>query len=310
MSEPKIKDKRRLNMAKTTKTKKSKAKGVVIGLVLAVSLTVTGILGYMGVKKFQTGGYQDWKPSAQGQGGQGQGQGSGAGGGSETGGGSEQTDQNGGTVTEITEAEYKTMVETKLENLVAEYGETRGHTYTNIQFKYINTATGEYGATGKRDSIDRIITVNVGDKLKADSYEEVYKNNISIEDVNSVKTTTDLSTQVTQESYNEFLDKVVTDTGFQQVLTNAGITVPGGISGWEDVATNVNAHIFNNATIEIKFVDWNNLNTVVVRVQAAIPPQATSPQKTVDEFNSRNKGYVFVSSADYSAVQQAASQSL
>ncbi|NLE06958.1 MAG: InlB B-repeat-containing protein [Crenarchaeota archaeon] len=214
---------------------------------------------------------------------------------------------------EPTEAEYKAMCEEKLINVAKDYAKSQSMTLENIKLETINKENGTYYISGDLDGVQSFITIQLKSVVRNNFNQINYeKLNESISDLNynniyKYNVEQKISSKVTSSSYNNFLDSVVTDEDFQSTLSNAGISLPITINGWEDIATVVNAKIFDDGNIDITFVDLSEYKTVTVRVYAHLTLVETSSVENqvyytthIDEsFWHDNRTFTIVSSTDF-----------
>ena len=206
---------------------------------------------------------------------------------------------------EPTEAEYKTMCEEKIENVVKDYFTSKySKNLDNFEFGIIDKGNGDVYASAEVEGSGRFIKISFGDKIStASNYNELYTNfkDATSNDVISYKAENTIFTQITEETKNNFLDSVVTDEDFKNTLSNAGISLPITINGWEDTATVVNAKIFGSQSIDVTFVDLSEYKTVTVRVGASLTVQeSSSVENQVVNTTNKDKTYTIVSSTDFS----------
>lgn len=206
---------------------------------------------------------------------------------------------------EPTEAEYKTMCEEKIENVVKDYFTNKypNKNIENTKVRIIDTKNNLVYLKADVDSSESFITISLGDKLDCEKYSDLYNNveNLTRNDIFSFVGRNDLSSEVSELSYNNFLDSVVTDEDFKNTLSNAGISLPITINGWEDTATVVNAKIFGSQSIDVTFVDLSEYKTVTIRVSAYLTLQeSSSVENQVVNTTNKDKTYTIVSSTDFS----------
>ncbi|MDD4110764.1 MAG: hypothetical protein PHS54_04345, partial [Clostridia bacterium] len=205
---------------------------------------------------------------------------------------------------EYTEAEYREMSVEKLkEEIIENFNNNEiyilGHKSLGEDFHIvsINKENGKiygYGNTSI-DSPNQFIVADLNSDLFKNcvNYEQSW-NAIKDADglVSMVKAKGNIHNQITDDTYNDFLNSVVTDSNFKTLLSNSGIEISNEAQDWEDVATLVNASYFDNQTIEIKFVNINNNKTVALRVSAYLTLQeSSSMQSMIETIINRSKTY-------------------
>jgi hypothetical protein len=84
-------------------------------------------------------------------------------------------------------------------------------------------------------------------------------------------------------------------------LAGVGVSIPFGTNNWEDVASVVNAKVYDNQNIEVSFIDLNNQKTIKVKVGAYLTLQeSTNVQTMVNNFNNKTKTYTIVENQEFS----------
>lgn len=209
---------------------------------------------------------------------------------------------------QYTESQYKQMCETKLGEVIKQSFDKANERYsrslTNYSVAKIDKTNGiVYGYGDVNDFGNNIFvttTMKNASIFNKNTYEGAWENvqNITLNDC-SPRIYENIATQSTSSSYNEFLNTVVKDQGFKDVLSESGISINS--EKWEDVATVVNAKVYDDNNIDISFIDLNNSKTVTVKVNAKLNlEESTNVQSMVTNFISKNKSYTIVESKNFS----------
>ncbi|MGI6593466.1 MAG: hypothetical protein ACOX24_00035 [Christensenellales bacterium] len=208
-------------------------------------------------------------------------------------------------VVAYTEVEYKQMCEDKLVDIIENYFETNRPDFelANVDFKIIDKLNNLVYFTGDLKGDFRFgamtFTENVFDY---DTYSDLYNNslkNFNESNIVSFKMRTDFLNKVTEDSYNTFLDTIVKDQAFQDVLATEDIVIADDVRGWIDVASVVNVREFNRRSVDVKFIDFNNQKTVEVRVYSnLIIQESGNYQDIIDNLTIKEKTYTILEVKD------------
>ena len=210
---------------------------------------------------------------------------------------------------QYTEAEYREMCVEKIEEIFKDYINNKySKELTDFKFETIDTLNGIVYSRGYvAGNGNMFLSFNLdNEKTNVETYQELYNGcfkNSNRNDILSLNTSQDLSKLVTTESYNAFLNGVVSDQEYIEVLDNEGIEVSSNIINWKDVSTVVNIKEHNNQNLDVIFVDLNNNKTITIRVNAYLTIQESSSlQKMIDNMINKTKSYEIVNIGEYKSI--------
>jgi hypothetical protein len=220
-------------------------------------------------------------------------------------------------IEEITEAEYKVMVEEKLEGLIKEVFDNKissimsHRTLENFEIKVINKEAGLIYGYSDVDNLgeNKFIEAQTEDPnlfKNCQNYEQAWDvaENLGVEDIEDVNAYQNIASEVTPESYDAFLNSIVSDQLFKDTLVNAGLVAPDANGNYKTVVRLSNAYIYDNVTIKVLFVDLNG-KRIESKVIADITLQESSStvNHVVATTNCKNRWFTEIKIEDFSTFE-------